>query len=449
MKEQGVIDLSLIPEAGWSEARRRAEVIRPLAERDRRPRSILARDVWIALIVIAVFATPAIAGPFEDGVSAYERRDFARALQLWQPLADAGNPSAQDRVGRLYAAGEGVVPDAGRAAEWFKKAAEQANPDAQLRLGKYYLSGDGPLQRDSAAGLALVQRAADQGLADAQFALGALTGVLPQLPWDPRKAVFWYRKAADQGMAMAEYQMGRAYNDGRGVEQDFAQAAMWFRKAAEQGDQGGEVGLGRLYAEGAGVPRDKEQALFWLRKATAKGGVPGQVAKQLIDRLETERVPSSVAPVGPGGGGSWEAFMDATRIGAERGNPKDQRALGDLYALHAFGGAAEDGPRAVEWWLRSARQGNVQAMDKLLSAYLLGKLVPRDPTQALHWAMKAAEQDDPVAELQLGEDYAYGVGVTPDNTQAIAWFRKADAHGGIFHGMAERRIADLEKLGRQ
>jgi hypothetical protein len=30
-------DLSLIPEAAWREAERRAEVIRPLAERERRP----------------------------------------------------------------------------------------------------------------------------------------------------------------------------------------------------------------------------------------------------------------------------------------------------------------------------------------------------------------------------------------------------------------------------
>jgi putative transposase len=36
-----VTDLSLIPEAAWSEARRRAEVIRPLAERDHRPRSMV------------------------------------------------------------------------------------------------------------------------------------------------------------------------------------------------------------------------------------------------------------------------------------------------------------------------------------------------------------------------------------------------------------------------
>ena len=34
-------NLSLIPEAAWREAQRRAEVIRPLAELDRRPRRLI------------------------------------------------------------------------------------------------------------------------------------------------------------------------------------------------------------------------------------------------------------------------------------------------------------------------------------------------------------------------------------------------------------------------
>jgi putative transposase len=41
MEGQAVADLSFIPEAAWSEARRRAEVIRPLSERDHRPRSMV------------------------------------------------------------------------------------------------------------------------------------------------------------------------------------------------------------------------------------------------------------------------------------------------------------------------------------------------------------------------------------------------------------------------
>jgi hypothetical protein len=36
-----MVDMTLVPEAAWSEARRRAEVVRPLAARDRRPRQLV------------------------------------------------------------------------------------------------------------------------------------------------------------------------------------------------------------------------------------------------------------------------------------------------------------------------------------------------------------------------------------------------------------------------
>jgi hypothetical protein len=36
-----VVDVSLVPEEAWREAQRRAEVIRPLAESDRRLRHLL------------------------------------------------------------------------------------------------------------------------------------------------------------------------------------------------------------------------------------------------------------------------------------------------------------------------------------------------------------------------------------------------------------------------
>jgi hypothetical protein len=36
-----VVDVSIVPEAAWREAQRRAEVIRPLLENDHRPRHLL------------------------------------------------------------------------------------------------------------------------------------------------------------------------------------------------------------------------------------------------------------------------------------------------------------------------------------------------------------------------------------------------------------------------
>jgi len=41
----------------------------------------------------------------------------------------------------------------------------------------------------------------------------------------------WYRKAAEQGMASAQYFLGGCYRDGKGVGTNIVEAVTWFRKA--------------------------------------------------------------------------------------------------------------------------------------------------------------------------------------------------------------------------
>src|SRR5438309_9048594 len=45
----------------------------------------------------------------------------------------------------------------------------------------------------------------------------------------------WYRKAAEQGHADAQFALGACYANGRGVGKDEVEAGKWYRKAAEQG----------------------------------------------------------------------------------------------------------------------------------------------------------------------------------------------------------------------
>ena len=52
---------------------------------------------------------------------------------------------------------------------------------------------------------------------------------------DIDQAISWLRKAAEQGLAEAQYELGQMYANGRGVPQDDTLAEMWLRKAAEQG----------------------------------------------------------------------------------------------------------------------------------------------------------------------------------------------------------------------
>ena len=70
----------------------------------------LMAAVGVAMLWLCL-AVPALAGPLEDGAAAYERKDYATALQLWRALADQGDATAQFLLGGMYGEGEGVPQD--------------------------------------------------------------------------------------------------------------------------------------------------------------------------------------------------------------------------------------------------------------------------------------------------------------------------------------------------
>lgn len=94
-------------------------------------------------VLLLVCAGVADADPFEDGVAAYARNDFAAAVRLWGPLADEGHADAQNNIGLLHENGQGVPVDLVEAARWYRRAAEQGHADAQLYLGVLYEGGRG------------------------------------------------------------------------------------------------------------------------------------------------------------------------------------------------------------------------------------------------------------------------------------------------------------------
>ena len=90
----------------------------------------ILRSGFLALAIIAL-AVPAHAGPFEDGVAATNRGDYATALLLLRPLAEQGNIWAQSNLGVMYAVGEGVPQDFVSAHMWFSLAATRGAKKAQ------------------------------------------------------------------------------------------------------------------------------------------------------------------------------------------------------------------------------------------------------------------------------------------------------------------------------
>jgi TPR repeat protein len=102
---------------------------------------ILIRALLAA--AIALWLTTSAWAGFDEGLAAYQRGDYAAALEQWQPLAGGGDARAQFNLGRLYAKGEGVSLDFAEAARWYGLAAEQGHGAAQFNLADLYKYGKG------------------------------------------------------------------------------------------------------------------------------------------------------------------------------------------------------------------------------------------------------------------------------------------------------------------
>jgi hypothetical protein len=79
-------------------------------------------------------AASAQAGPWEDGMVAYNRGDYLPAIRLFRPMAEQGNPKAQNQIGVMYRKGEGVPRSPARAFMWFSFAAKRGDAGAKAGL---------------------------------------------------------------------------------------------------------------------------------------------------------------------------------------------------------------------------------------------------------------------------------------------------------------------------
>ena len=107
-----------------------------------KPMTVARCVLFVVVLGLATtFTVTAQAGPFEDGLAAFERGDYETALQLLRPLAEQGHAKAQFNLSGMYDNGQGVAQDYAEAVKWYRKAADQGYASAQLNLGLMYESG--------------------------------------------------------------------------------------------------------------------------------------------------------------------------------------------------------------------------------------------------------------------------------------------------------------------
>lgn len=103
--------------------------------------------VLVCLVLATAQAEEKVPGArFYDGLVAYNMGDFAKAAEVWHPLALAGDGNSQCGLGLLHLTGFGVSRDSALARRLFLQSARQGVVQAQMYLSLIYLRGEGVRQ---------------------------------------------------------------------------------------------------------------------------------------------------------------------------------------------------------------------------------------------------------------------------------------------------------------
>lgn len=195
----------------------------------------LIRPSVFIISVAALYAPLASAGPFEDGMAAYQAKNYSQAIIQFKQAAATGNTLAEYNIGIMYSKGLGVPEDDAQAAYWYKKVAYKDIKEGQYTLGMAYFFGGVNLEKDYT------------------------------------EAANWLEKAALQGDAKAQFRMGNIYDQGLGRDKDLKLAFEWLSKAAEQNENRAQNNLGIMYAMGEGVERNMQLSNYWRKRAAENG----------------------------------------------------------------------------------------------------------------------------------------------------------------------------------
>ncbi len=207
---------------------------------------------------------------------AFQRGLYITALNLARPRAEAGDAAAQTLIAEIYSRGLGVPRDDSEANKWYSRAAEQGVAEAQFRYAMAIIEGDVVGEGKDAA-LRMLKLAADQGNRLAQFNFAQLTVQRKPGAQSTALAVDYYEKAARAGLADAQYAMSQVYDTGTGGRsRDQKLARQWLELAAKQNYDTAQLDLATWLVEGRGGPRDLDAGFGWMKRAAEAGNVAAQ-----------------------------------------------------------------------------------------------------------------------------------------------------------------------------
>lgn len=239
-----------------------------------------------------------------------------------------GDVESMDRLGNRYRDQKNYED----AAYWYRQASQRDNAHALAELGRMYYAGTG-VPKNLVQAESYLCSAAELGNPQGQFWLAQL---YQKLQKEPGRMAHWFEKAAVQGIKEAQFRFANCCREGIGIPQNLQKAAYWYEQAANGNHAKAQRNLAICYYKGDGVPRDLGMAIHWMQLAAQNHE---ENAPQLLEKIKSEHSAptqsTNSVPKAPNASSKPESKLE-TAITTSTNEPSAIDQLNQLIGLDAL-----------------------------------------------------------------------------------------------------------------
>lgn len=209
----------------------------------------------------------------ETSIAKYTRA-LQGFLQI-EPNSKKLKPYVQYRIGKMFCYGLGTEQDYEKAFEWFERSAKQKNKFAQFSLANLYYYGSG-IEKDLSQAFLWYQKSSSQGQPYAAYSIAQMYRYGEYVTKDNDTAQRYYQQALsgflkieNDDMANDDlfYKLGQMFKLGLGTDSDVTKAIEYFKRSAEMNNKNGLFEYGKALLIGEHIPQDTDSAVKLLEKA--------------------------------------------------------------------------------------------------------------------------------------------------------------------------------------
>ena len=195
-------------------------------------------------------------------------------LQI-EPNSKKLKPYVQYRIGKMFCYGLGTEQDYEKAFEWFERSAKQKNKFAQFSLANLYYYGSG-VEKDLSQAFLWYQRSSSQGQPYAAYSIAQMYRYGEYVTKDNDTAQRYYKQALSGFLKIESddmanddffYKLGQMFKLGLGTNSDVTKAIEYFKRSAEMNNKNGLFEYGKALLIGEHIPQDTDSTVKLLEKA--------------------------------------------------------------------------------------------------------------------------------------------------------------------------------------